>query len=557
MFNRPWVIGAVIAALVVVGAVGFSSMNKGVTAQDGDGLVVLNRGNSAEPSTLDPHKMTGTWESRIVGDLFVGLYTAAADGSVILGAAESHEVSEDGLTHTFTIREGHTWSDGVPVTAFDFEFAWRRFVSPETAAEFASLLEAVVNTNEIILGEMDPSDLGAFAQDERTFVVQLAHPEPFIPEIVGSYFTYPVPSHVVEEFGDQWVRPGNMVSNGPYMLTEWVSNDHIKAVKNPYFYDTENVAIDEIIFYPTDDSSSALRRFRAGELDLNTDFPSQQYQWLQENMPEEMRVPPAYTTSYIVVNTTQPPFDDARVRRALGLAINRDTITHLILKTGQTPAYTLVPPYVEDYPTPTPDYVSWTQEQRLAEAQRLMTEAGYSADNLLRFTYRYRESIDNRRAAIAVAQMWGEAFIEVNLVNTEVAVHYADLRAGNFTVADAGWQVSYADPGQFLLLTNMDFGELNTSMYDSREFADLFAQAQMTPDRLERGAILARAEAMMLNDAPLIPTYYGISKAIVGPHIQGWVDNPENVHRTRWLTIDESLRPEQTSFSDRIMRLFN
>jgi len=557
MGSRSWIVGAGIAALAVVAALFiFSASNKNATAQDG-GLVVLHLGNGAEPSTLDPDKETGVWESRITGDLLMGLYTARADGTVMLGMAASHTVSEDGLTHTFTIRDDALWSDGTPVTAYDFQYAWRRFVSPDNAAEFASLMEFVVNAHEIVSGEMDPSELGAIAEDDRTFVVHLTHPEPFIPEITASYFTYPIPAHVVEAVGDNWTKPENMVTNGPYTLKEWVPNDHITIEKSPTFFDADNVAIDRVIFYPTDDSSSALRRFRAGELDINTDFPSQQYQWLQETMPESMRVAPMFTTTYITVNTTVPPFDDARVRRALGLAINREMLTDQVLRTGQTPAYTLVPPYTENYPSPAPEYESWSQDERNAEAVRLLAEAGFGPDNPLHFTYRYRESIDNRRAAIAVANMWRGVNVDVDLVNTEPAIHYADMRAGNFQVADGGWIVSYPDPGQFLLLANPDYGDLNTPRYDNRRYAELFDEAQHTVDRVERGRIFAEAEAMMLYDAPLIPLDYGVSRALVGPQVVGWIDNPYNTHRTRWLSIDESLRPVRLSVTDRIMRLFS
>ena len=556
---RFWITG--LAAIVMVGAavLMFSANSSSTVAQNEEpDRVVLHRGNSAEASTLDPHKMTGTWESRIVGDMFVGLTTLTADGSVIWGAAEAHEVSEDGLTHTFTMREGAVWSDGTPVTAYDFEYSWRRFVDPNTAAEFASLFDMILNATDITYGRIDDvTQLGAHAIDERTFVVTLNHPEPFMPEIVAQYYTYPVPPHVVEEHGDAWARPGNIVTNGPYVASEWVPNDHITVVKNELFYDAENVAIDEVVFYPTDEEATALRRFRAGELDLNTGFPSQQNDWLLENMPNERRVAHFYNTNYTIFNMELEKFQDVRIRQAMALAIDRDVNATNVLALGQTPAYTLVPPYVPDYPLPVPEYAGWTQEQRWERARELMEEAGYGPDNPLEFIYRYRERIDNRRVAIAVADAWSNIYVNVSLVNTETAVHYADLRAGNFEVADAGWVVSYPDPGQFLLLTNSDYGELNTSGYDNPEFVALYRQAMLTPDRAARGALLAQAEQIMLADAPLIPNFFGVSSNLVGPHVIGWEDNPGDVHRTRWLSIDESLKPSQESFVDQIMRWFN
>ncbi len=534
------------AAAILAGAyIGFGALNEDATAVSEDAQVVLNRGNGSEPSSLDPHRASGTWENNIIGDMFLGLYTEDADGIPIYGAAENHTVSDDGLVHTFTIREGHVWSDGAPVTAYDFEFALRRILDPVMAAEYAALLYVIVNAREINSGTItDLTQLGARALDARTLEITLTVPAPYLPQLLTHYTAFPVPQHVVEEHGERWVRAGNMVSNGPYVLQNWTPNDHITLTKNELFFDAGNVAIDVVNFYPTDDSSAALRRFRAGEIDLNTDFPSQQYDWLQENLGAETRVAEYISTSYIAVNTSVPPFDDVRVRQALAMVIDRETIANQILRTGQVPAYSLVPPSMPNYDAPQATFVSLSYNDRVAMAQDLMREAGFGPDSPLRFTYRYRESIENRRAAIATAGMWNQyLYTQVDLVNTEVAIHYADLRTGNFEMADAGWTADYADPENYLFLVDSRSGQLNYGHYANPEYDALLDQARLETDLELRADILNAAERIFLNDLPLIPTTFGVSKNLVATRVLGWQDNLVDVHRTRFLSFANDEAP--------------
>jgi len=537
-------IGAV-GALLVAGFIGYSSFNDNATAViDADAPIVFHRGNAAEPSSLDPHRASGTWENRIIGDMFLGLYTEDANADAILGAAEAHTVSDDGLVHTFTIRENHLWSDGVPVTAHDFVYGLQRIMDPLMAAQYASILYVIQNGQEVNEGAegYSPGDLGVVAVDDRTLEIHLTRPVPFLPQLLTHYTTFPVPMHLVEAMPDTWARAGTMVTNGPYVLTEWVPNDHITVVKNEMFYEVDMLAIDEIIYYPTDDSSTALRRFRAGELDMNSDFPSQQFDWLKENLPEETHVFPYINTSYIAINNISPPFDDIRIRQALAMAIDRDILAYQVYRTGQTPAYTLVPPLMPNYTPPRSFFEDWPMEERIARAQELMTEAGYSAENPLQFVYRYRDSIDNRRAAVAVAGFWSVIYAEADLINTEVATHYDDLRAGNFEVGDAGWVADYADAENYLFLIDSHSGQLNYGNYNNPEYDALLLLASQTVDLGERAAILAQAEAIILNELPLIPTVYGVSKALVGQHVQGYVDNVLDIHRTRYISLDEEQR---------------
>jgi oligopeptide transport system substrate-binding protein len=310
---------------------------------------ILHRGNGGEPDSLDPHRATGIWEGNIVGDLFIGLYTANVYGNVVPGLAESHSVSKDGLVYTFNIREGLVWSDGVPMTAHDFVYSLGRIFDPKTAAPYASLLYSIKNAQSANSGEFPVDAVGARAINDHTLEITLERPTPFFIELTSHMTMFPVPKHVIEEHGPEWVRAENMVVIGPYLLAEWVPQSHVKMVKNKRFYDAANVKIDEVFFYPTVDAKAALKQFRAGELDITLNLPLQQIDWLKENLPDETRLHPYIAVSYIVFNTERAPFDDIRVRTALSMAIDRSVLTDKILKAGQTPALTLIPPGISNY----------------------------------------------------------------------------------------------------------------------------------------------------------------------------------------------------------------
>lgn len=501
----------------------------------------LRIANSGEPDTLDPHHASGVWENRIIGDMFMGLTTEAADGSVIPGAAESWEVSDDGRVYTFTLRD-HTWSDGTPVTANDFVFAMQRILAPETAAKYASLLYTIKNAQAINEGEMeDPSALGIKALDARTLEITLENPAPYFLEQLTHYTAFPIPKHKVDELGDDWIKPANLASNGPYTVVEWVPNSQVHAVKNDNFYDAANVTIDDVYYYPAEERNAATKRFRAGEVDVQYDFASEQIDWLRENLPAETKIHPWLGIYYYPINTRKPPFDDPRVRNALALAIDREAITEKVLKTGELPAYSFVPPATGEYGEPA--YVDWMSkpyEERVAEAQALMAEAGFGPDNPLAFQLSYNTSENHKKIAIAAAAMWRQHLgVQAELFNTEVKVHYNDMQQGNFEVARAGWIADYNDPQNFLYLMETRTGVLNYAGYSNPEYDRLMAEADVAEDPKSRSALMHEAEAIAMAEMPNIPIYYYVSKNLVAQDVAGWVDNTKDIHRTRWLSIED------------------
>ena len=507
---------------------------------DANAETVFRIANGGEPSTIDPHGVSGDWENRIVGDMFMGLLTEDVQASPIPGAAESWEISDDGLVYTFKIRD-HNWSDGTPVTAGDFEFALQRILDPETAAEYASLLYPIKNAAALNDGSMEGMEnLGVRSIDDSTLEITLENPTSYFLELLTHYTAFPVPKHVIEEHGKDWVKPGNHVSNGPYKITEWVPNDHITAVKNEEFYDADSLAIDKVVFYQDEDRNSMLRRFRADEIDYATELPTEQIDWMRENIPDAVRISPMLGIYYYPVNTTLEPYSDERVRQALAMAIDRSAITDKVLKTGEVPAYSFVPPGAGG--SYEPAYAEWkdlSYEERLEQAKTLMAEAGYGPDNPLQMQLKYNTSENHKRVAIAAAAMWKALGVQVELLNQELKVHYDQLQENDFEIARAGWLADYNDPQNFLYLLETATGPMNYGRYDNSEFDELMAQAATSTEPVERMALMQQAEQHAMNDMPVIPLYYYVSRNLVGENVEGWEDNAKDIHRTRWISFAE------------------
>ena len=498
----------------------------------------LKIGNMGEPASLDPHYIDGTWENRIVSEIFMGLTTEAADGSIIPGAAESWTISEDGKVYTFTIRD-HQWSDGVQVTANDFAYAMTRILKPETASSYASLLYPIQNAAEVNAGKADPSTLGIKVLDSKTLQITLQGPAPFFTALLTHYTAFPVPKHKIEELGREWAKDSRMVGNGPYKLTQWTPNAQIKLVKSETFWDAEKVSIDNVIFYPQEDRAAMLKRVRSGDVDIQTDFASSDLKWLKKNMPEYVRIAPYLGVYYYPLNVNQEVLKDVRVRKALAMAIDRETLTDKVLRTGEIPAYSFVPPETGTYGDPA--YVDWKdlpQAEKVKQAQKLMEEAGYGKNNPLTLKLSYNTSENHKKVAIAVAAMWKKALgVKTQLFNTEVKVHYANLKSRDFEIARAGWIADYNDPQNFLFLMEKTNAK-NYSSFDSANYNQLMKQAETEVNMDKRDDMMRQAESIAMAEVPNIPIYYYVSKNLVNPRVNGWVDNTSDKHRIRYLSVE-------------------
>jgi oligopeptide transport system substrate-binding protein len=499
----------------------------------------LTYGNGSEPISLDPHKITGVWESRILSDVIVGLTEDGPDGKPIPGMAERWETSDDGLTWRFYLRDA-TWSDGVPVTADDFVFSLRRIMNPKTASEYASLLYFIKNAQPVNAGQAPPEALGARAIAPRILEITLEHPAPYLPELAKHQTMQPVPKHMVEKYGDGWSRPDRYVSNGPYTIKEWRLGDYVKAVKNPRFYEADTVCVDEVYYYPTSDAIQAERRVRRGELDLNTNIQSNRVAFVRKELPEYVHTHTYLTVSYLAFNAAFPAFKDLRVRQALTMAIDREFITDKLKRAGQQPAYTFVPPGVANYtPPPPPAWAAWPLEKRQAEARRLLAAAGYGpGGKSLKFEIKHRASSEIPLVMAAIQADWKAIGVDAQLVQNDTQIAYAAYRSRDFDVADAGWVADYNDAMSFLYLMHSETGAQNYGDYVNPAYDALIEKADNEPDAARRAAYLQQAERLMLADANVATIDFGVSRNMVHPKITGFVDNIIDRHPTRYLCVE-------------------
>jgi oligopeptide transport system substrate-binding protein len=503
------------------------------------GKVCLEYGNNSEPQTLDPQKANLIDEAAIISDLIVGLTTDAPDASPVPGAATRWEVSPDGLTWTFHLREAR-WSDGVTVTADDFVYGMRRTLDPKTASIYAYLLYVLQNGQAVNEGKLPLSALGVRAVDPRTVEIRLDHPAPYLPELTKHQSFFPAPRHVVEKYGDGWVQPGRYVSNGPFRLTSWRLGDRITVEKNPYFWDAKNVCLDRINYYPTPDVVSAERRVARGELDINTRFQSNRYERLQKTLPGVARTDVSLATAYLAFNTRDyAAFRDIRVRRALSESIDREFITKKLLRAGQQPAYAFVPDITANYVKDGPR-VRWADEPfaaRQAEARALLARAGYSAKRPLKFTLLSPNNTDTLLLMEAVQADWRSIGVDARIEQNEAGVAFSAYRNRAFQVGSMSWYGDFNDPVTFLGLMKSDTGAQNYGDYKNPAYDALLARADQEADAGRRGQILARAEQLMLDEEAIAPIYFVVNRNLVSRRVTGWASNAPNFHRTRWMCL--------------------
>lgn len=516
---------------------GETSAGPAVGGSQAEGRQILRRGNGAEPQTLDPHRAQGVPESNVLRDLFEGLINEAPDGTLVPGVAESWSISDDGRVYRFTLRSDARWSNGDPVTAGDFVFSLRRTIDPATLSVYSSILFPIANARAIASGELPPTQLGVIAVDEQTLEIRLAAPTPYLLGLLTHSTTYPVHQPSLVAAGERFARPGTLVSNGPYQLDDWVVQSHLRLVRNTEYWDDTSTRVDEVWYYPIENQDAELKRYRADELDITEALPYNQLGWIRENLGDELIISPYLGSYYYGLNLTRAPFkDQPGLRRALAMAIDRDIIANKLAGAGEIPAYGWVPE-VQGYTQQRAEWADWTQDERNAQARRLIAEAGYGPDKPLRVELLYNTSENHKRLAVAVASMWKQTLgVETSLVNQEWKV-FLDTRTRKETqVFRSGWIGDYNDAYTFadlLYSTNQQ----NDSGYSSARYDELLDQASVEPDAARRRALLEEAERVLLADLPIIPIYFYVSKHLVKPWVQGFTPNIMDHHQSRHLAV--------------------
>jgi len=526
---------ATLGTAAAIGLASFVSLTGPAAAE-----TVLNRGNGAEPESLDPHKLTGVPEANITYDLSEGLLVLSPKAEPAPGVAEKWDISDDGKTYTFHLRENAKWSNGDPVTADDFVYSFRRAVDPATASDYAPILSVIQNAEAITKGEeKDLTKLGVQAVDPHTLKITLNATTPYFLGLLTHSISFPVHKATVEKFGDQWTRPGNSVTNGPYMMQEWTPQSRIVLVKNPNFWDAANIKIDKVIYYPTEDIAEELKRFRAGELDITYTVPSDQIAWIKKNLPKQYHNHPYLGTYYYVINLTKEPLgSNLKLRQALSLAIDRKILVDKITQAGQLPAYSWVPPGIPGYDSAKTFDAGMSQAEREQAAKKLYSEAGYGPDKPLTIELLYNTSENHRKIAIAIAAMWKKVLgVNTSLTNQEWKVYLDTRDKKAFQVVRAAWIGDYPDPSNFLDLFLSDAGNRNDAGYNNANFDSLMKKAAVTANPPERAKLLHDAEQQFLNDVAIIPIYTYTTLHLVADRVQGWVDNILDYQLTRYLSV--------------------
>lgn len=469
--------------------------------------------------TLDPAKNTDVEGSDILRQLFEGLMNEDAKGVMVPGVAESYEVSDDKLTYTFKLRDAN-WSNGDPVTAQDFVYAWQRVANPDTASEYAWFLELmnVANATEIVKGEKSPDQLGVKALDDKTLEVTLTTPTPYFIKTLSHPTTFPVPQKVIEAHGDAWTQPGNLVGNGAFLLTSHNLGVDIALEKNPGYWDADNVVMERIKGITINDVNVALTRYQAGELD-RVDIPAGQYPRLKQEAPDEaVSMPYACSYAYVFNLSDKGPeaLKDVRVRRALSLGLNRDIIVNNVLQGGQKPATTWTHWAIEGFEQPQTELATLSQEEKTALAKELLAEAGYGPDNPLNLTLQYNTSEDHKKLAIAAQQFWKPLGVNVTLNNVEWKVHTDRLQNQDFEVARYAWCADYNEASTFLDWFRTD--GYNSGKWSNAEYDKLLADAKTADDTTP---LYTRAEEILAQEVPAAFVYHYAQADMINPHIKG------------------------------------
>ncbi|MFC7333680.1 peptide ABC transporter substrate-binding protein [Rhodocista pekingensis] len=507
---------------------------------------VLHRGNGADPETLDPHAATGFPEAHLFYDLYEGLVARGPDGRYGPGLAERWEESEDGRTVTFHLRPDGRWSDGSPITADDVVWSFRRLVDPASGTHNAQYLWVIENAKDFYEGRLtDPDRVGIRALDPLTVEFRLARRTPYFVSMLSFPFLVPLPKEKVEALGREFFRAGTLVSSGGYRLVEQVPQGHVRLERNPYHRDAAATAIDTVYFYPTENQETELKRYRAGELDVTFTLPPGQVPWARVNLPQDLRTTPLFGTYYYSVNLTHEPWKSSPgLRRALAMTVDRDVIVEKITRAGEVPSVSYVPPGAAGYDPQVPDWAGWPMQRRVAEAQRLLAEAGYPGGKgpdgrPLSVELMFNTAENHRRIAVALAGMWQQRLgIQATLTNQEWKVFLASRRTKAYRdLARNSYVGAYADPNVFLEFLRADVGPENASAYANPAFDALLDAAGEARDPERRRALLAEAERLVLTDQPVIPVFTYADARLVSPRVTGWIDNPLNAHPTRFLAL--------------------
>jgi oligopeptide transport system substrate-binding protein len=501
---------------------------------------VLARTLDDFPRSLDPQLTTDIPSQRVLDDLFEGLVALSIDGKPIPGAAVSWQHSADSRTWVFHLRENARWSNGEPLTADDFVYSWRREVDPKTASAYAQALAPIVNGLEIALGRKPPQTLGVQADDPHTLTVHLVAPTPYLLDLLDQGYLYPVYRPAIERYGDDWVRPEHLVSNGAFSLQEQILGSRITLRANPHYWDASQVRLRTVVYYSMPDRAQAVLRYLAGDVQFTDSFAASQRPWLKRTLGDQVVNSPWLGIYMLAFNLRLPPFrDNPALRQALVLAIDRPALTRYLKYDMYEPADTLMPP-LSGYRPQHPDWAPLAQLERNALARRLYAAAGYSPQHPLRVDISTSiQGADERHFFEAVAAMWHAVLgAEVGVDESEFKVLLQNRELRRLPLFLDSWIGDFADPVNFLQLFDSR-GSLDYGGYADARFDALLDRAAQEPDNAARYRLLEQSEQVLNQDAVYIPLYYYATRHLVKPYVTGWQSNLLDRNLSRYMSILE------------------
>ncbi|EKZ6369836.1 oligopeptide ABC transporter substrate-binding protein OppA [Klebsiella aerogenes] len=528
-------------ALLVLGLLGSAATAIAAQVPQGTELAAkqeLVRNNGNEPASLDPHKVESDVEFNIISDLFEGLVSVSPQGEIQPRLALKWE-NKDNLVWTFHLRPGITWSDGTAITAQDIVWSWQRLVTPTTASPYASYPGNmhIVNARDISEGKQSPETLGVKALDDTTLQVTLNQPNAAFLAMLAHPSLVPIDKVLVERFGDKWTKPEHIVTSGPYTLSKWVVNERIVAQRNPKYWDNEHTVINKVTYLPITSEAADVNRYKAGEIDIVYTVPVNQFALLKKTMGSQLNVAPQLATYYYELNTTKPPFNDPRVRRALNMGLDKDIIADKVMGQGQRPAWLISQPDIGGVTLKQPDYASWPRDKRIAEAKKLLNEAGFNESHPLVFNLLYNTSETHQRIAIAASSMWKKNLgVEAKLQNQEWKTMLDTMHTHNFDAVRYAWIADYDDAASFL--NNFRTGDSeNTSQYSNPAYDKALHDAAKAADTAARGKFYQQAEDLLAEDVPAIPVYHYVRTHLVKPWVGGFEPDKLGYYYTKDMYI--------------------
>ena len=485
---------------------------------------ILYWGNGTEPASLDPHIATGVPEHHIMSSVMEGLVLKDRKSlEPRPGVAESWTISDDGRIYTFKLRDDARWSNGDPHIANDYVWSWWRALQPALGNQYAYMLFPIKNAKRYYDRETeDFGDVGVKALDQRTLQVTLTNPTPYFLQLLDHYSLFPVHQATIEKFGNadqrgtRWSYEGNLVSNGPFKLDEWKINRHITVTRNLHYWDNDNVALNGIVFKPVENTVTEERMFRAGQLHVTSNVPADKISTYRKSNSTELKIAPYLGTYFYRLNIKTPQLQDRRVRRALGMAIDREKLVENITKGGQISAYTMTPPGTMGY------YPTSTLAFDPEGAKNLLSEAGYpNGEGFPAIEILYNTNEGHRKIAVALQEMWKDYLnVDIKLLNQEWKVYLATESAGDYQISRGGWIGDYVDPNNFLDMFLCGGGNNRTGWCNEEYDRLILEVAPSQSSHEERLAVFQQAETMLLDDMPIIPVYTYTSVKLVDSSVE-------------------------------------